>query len=139
MVLVMYCLSGPLLNPFSVTLCIWVLPSFFHRLTPCNKERLPSSIKPRSVKCCSDGCPSGGFSHLHTGSLEISQSGPSGSWSSRLPRPFSPDCSVWPGGQLRGLGCSKHLPFKNYKGHCALWNLQAVDFLFFVAFFRSVP
>ena len=29
MVLFMYCLSGPLLNPFSVTLCIWVLPSFF--------------------------------------------------------------------------------------------------------------
>ena len=32
------------------------------------------AIKPRSVECFSDGCPSGSFSHLHTGSLELSRS-----------------------------------------------------------------
>ena len=42
-----------------------------------NEERLPSgpsAIKPRSAECCSDDCPSGSFSHLHSGSLELSQS-----------------------------------------------------------------
>ena len=66
------------------------------------EERLPSdhsALKPRSVECCCDGCPSGSFSHLHTGSLELSQSDHSGTWSPRLPRP-QPDCSVCPGGQL---------------------------------------
>ncbi len=33
------------------------------------------------------------------------------------------------------ITCSKLLPFKNYEGHCTLWNLQ----IFFVAFLRSVP
>ena len=34
------------------------------------EEKLPSghsAIKPRSMECCSDGCPSGSWSHLHTG------------------------------------------------------------------------
>lgn len=41
------------------------------------EERLQSghfAIKPRSAECCSDGCPSRSFSHLHTGSLALSQS-----------------------------------------------------------------
>ena len=45
--------------------------------------------------------PSGRFSHLHRGTLELCQSDhrvlvhlPDQAWS------FSPDCSVWPGGQL---------------------------------------
>lgn len=32
-----------------------------------------SVMKPRSVECSTEGCPSGSFSLLHTGSLEISQ------------------------------------------------------------------
>ena len=46
-----------------------------------------------------DGCPSGKFSHLHRGTLELCQ-WLSGSSSPLCPRPFSPDCLVWPGGQL---------------------------------------
>ena len=41
------------------------------------EERLPpvnTAIKPRSMECCRDGYPSGSFSYLHTGSLELSQS-----------------------------------------------------------------
>ena len=41
------------------------------------EEGLPlihSAIKPRSMEYCSDGCRSGRFSGLHTGSLELSQS-----------------------------------------------------------------
>lgn len=39
-----------------------------------------SDIKLRLVECCSDGCPSASFSHLHTWSLELNQ-WMSGSWS----------------------------------------------------------
>ncbi len=58
-----------------------------------------TAIKPRSMECCSDVCPSVGFSHLYIWS-----------WSSTRvtirflvstqPKPFSINCSVWPGGQL---------------------------------------
>jgi hypothetical protein len=51
------------------------------------------------VECCRDGCPSGRFSHLHRETLKLCL-WPSGSWSPPWPRPFSPDWSVWPGGQL---------------------------------------
>ncbi len=65
------------------------------------EERIEFStaIKPRSVECCSDVCPSVDFSHLYIWS-----------WSSTRvtirflvttqPKPFSMNCSVWPGGQL---------------------------------------
>ena len=40
------------------------------------EERLSSGHSartPRWMECCSDGCPSGSFSHLYTGSLELCQ------------------------------------------------------------------
>ena len=52
-----------------------------------------SAIKYRWVECCSDGCPSGGFSNLHTGSVEHRQNDHH-ILGHRLPRPFSPDCSL---------------------------------------------
>ena len=33
-----------------------------------------STIKPLLLECCRDGCPSGRFSHLHRGTLELGQS-----------------------------------------------------------------
>ena len=64
------------------------------------EEWLPSghsTIKTWLVECCRDGCTFGRFSHLHRVAL---LEWPSGSWSRPWPKPFSPDCSVWPGGQL---------------------------------------
>ena len=54
-----------------------------------------------------------------------------GSWSPPRPRPFSPDCSVWPGG-------SKLLTFKFDGGHCVLGDLQCCRNVL-VPFPRSVP
>ena len=61
-------------QPFRVFL---ETPSGLSRVFPVTEERLPSghfAMKPRSVEHCSDGCPSGSVSHLHTGSLELGQS-----------------------------------------------------------------
>jgi hypothetical protein len=66
---------------------------------PFTEEWLPSgqsTIKADLLECCRDGCPFGSFSHLHKGTLELCQ-WQSGSWSPPWPRPFSPDCSGWPG------------------------------------------
>ena len=69
-----------------------LLQNPFLCLVSFTEERLPlghSARKPRSVECCSDSCPSGSFSHLHLGSLNLSRSdhqllGHQGT--------FSPDC-----------------------------------------------
>ena len=47
--------------------------------------------RPWLVESCRDGCPSGRFSSLHRGTLEL---WPSGDWSPLWLRPFSPDRSV---------------------------------------------
>jgi hypothetical protein len=59
-----------------------------------------STTKAWLVDCCRNGCPSGRFSHLHRGTLESLSEWPLGSWLPSWPRPFSPEYSVWPGGQL---------------------------------------
>ena len=105
------------------------------------EERLPSghsAIKPRSMVCCSDGCPSGGFSHLHTRPLELSQSDHRvlGHLSYEGPFPL-----IAQSGQValgRVLVVTKLLPFKNYGGHCAPGTLQC-SIICFAAFPRSVP
>ena len=83
-----------------------------------------SAIKPRTVECCSDGCPSGSFSHLHTGSLELNLSDHRvlGHLSYQGPSPLIAQFGWVP--SSRSAGCSKLLTFKNYGGHCALGNLQ---------------
>ena len=106
------------------------------------EERLPSghsAIKPRSVECCSDGCPSGSFSHLHTGSLELSQSDHRvlGHLSYQGPCPLPIAQFGQAASSRKSPGCSKLLPFKNYGGHCALGNLQCSRIFFSLP--RSVP
>ena len=100
------------------------------------KEKLlfgHSSMKPRSVDICSDGCPFG-ISPISTQHLWSSK-WPLDSWSHLLPRPFSLDCSVWSGSQLYEESRFSLLPFQSYGGHRAL---QCSRYSF-VPFFRSVP
>ena len=89
------------------------------------------------VECCRNGCPSGSFSHLHRGTVELSQSdhrvlghlldqGPSS-----LIGQFGREVSS-------SLGGSKLLPFKNDGGHCVVGDLQCCRSVF-VHFPRSVP
>lgn len=63
-------------------LTVWVSFRYFHEMSKqafmCLFEERPASghsaVKPKSVECCSDGCPSGSHSQLHRESLELSQS-----------------------------------------------------------------
>ena len=67
------------------------------RLSSCH-----SAINPKSVVlqwCCS----SRSFSHPRHGISGAQPDWPLGSWSPLFTRPFSPDCSVWPGSQLYEL------------------------------------
>ena len=94
---------------------------------PFTEERLPpghSAIKPRSVECCSDGCPYGSFSHL-------------GFLVTALAKVFLPRLLSLAGqpGLERVLIV---LPLNNYGGHCAFGNLECSRNVF-VAFPRSVP
>ena len=76
----------------------------------------------RLVECCRDGCPSGRFSHLHRGTLELCQSG----------HRVLPDQGASPplaqfgraASSRKSLCGSKLLPFKNDGGHCVLGNFQ---------------
>ena len=97
--------------------------------------RLATTIKAWLVERCRDGCPSGSFSHLHRGTLELFQSNHH-NWSPTWPRPFSPNCSV--PSSRKSLGGSKLLPFKNDAGHCVLWDIQCCRHVW-VPFPRSVP
>lgn len=64
--------------------------------------------------CCSDGCPSASFSHLHTTRS-----------TARVSRLFFLDFSVWTGTNSRkSTDRSKLLPFKKLGSCCALGNLQ---------------
>ena len=71
-----------------------------------------SAIKPRLMECCSGGRPSGSLSHLHRGSLELSQ---------RIIGIPSLTKALLP----RSPGCSTLLPLKNYGGRWSLGNLQS--------------
>ena len=97
------------------------------------EEWLPSghyTIKAWLVEFCRDGCPSGRFSHLHRGTLELCQSDHQG--------PSPPIAQFgWAASSRKSLDGSKRLPFKN-GGHCVLWDLQCcINWL--VHFPRSVP
>ncbi|ETE67749.1 hypothetical protein L345_06466, partial [Ophiophagus hannah] len=71
------------------------------------KKRAFSAIKPRSVEGCSNGCPSGTLSHLHTRSLELSQR-TIGFLVISLTKALLSSCSVWPGNQLlKSPDCTK--------------------------------
>ena len=91
------------------------------------------------MECCRDGCPSGRFSHLQRGTLDLCQSdyrllghlpdqGPS-----PLIAQFGPAAS-----SRKNLGGSKLLPLKNDGGHCVLEDLQCCRH-FLVPSPRHVP
>ena len=92
---------------------------------------------PSSVECCSDGYPSGSFSHLHTGSLDWTGVA-IGFLVTSLTKALLPRLLSLAASSRKSPGCSKPLPFKNFGGHCALGNLQC-GIMFFEAFPRSVP
>ena len=91
------------------------------------------------MEWCRDGCPSGRFSHLHRGTLELCQSD---HWVlSHLPdQGPSPPIAQFgrAAGSRKYLDCSKLLPFMNDGGHCVLRDLQCCRH-FLVPFPRSVP
>ena len=92
------------------------------------KEWLPSghsNIKAWLVESCRDGCPSGRFSHLHKGTLELCQS------DHRVPghlpdKGTSPPIAQFGHAAIsrKSLGCSKLILFKNDGDHCVLGDLQ---------------
>ena len=98
-----------------------------------------STIKAWLVECCSDGCPSGRFSHLHKVTLELCQSN---NWFlGHLPDqgPSPPIAQFGRAASYRkSLGGSKLLPFKNDGSHCVLGDLQCCQNVL-VPFPRSVP
>ena len=104
-----------------------------------SEERFSSGhsvIKPRSLECCSEGCP-GSFFHLHTGSLELSQSDHKvlGHLTYRgTSHPIS--LILWAASLRKSPGCSELLLVKNYGGHCSRLNLKCRRHCF-VAFPRS--
>ena len=99
-----------------------------------------STIKAWLVECCRDGCPSGSFSYLHRGTLELCQS-------DHRVLGHLPDQG--PSLPIAQFGCaassrktktlpSKLLPFKNDGGDCVLRDLLCCRH-FLVPFPRSVP
>ncbi len=98
-----------------------------------------SAIKPRLVEGCSDGWLSTTFCHLPNASLELSHSDLwvlhylSHQGSSPPIAQFGRTAS-----SRKGSGRPKRLPFKDYRGHCALRNLKCSR-IFFVTLARSVP
>ena len=94
---------------------------------PFTEEWLPSGhsiIKASLVEGCRDGCPSGRFSHLHRGTLELCRSDLqvlghlTGQGPSPLIAQFGQEAS-----SRKSLGGSKLLPFKNDGGYCVLGDL----------------
>ena len=84
-----------------------------------------SIIKAWLVECCREGCPSGRFSHLHRGSLELCQTDHRvlGHLPDQGPFP-SIDQFGRAANTRKSLGGSKLLSFKNDGVHCVLKDLQ---------------
>ena len=104
-------------------------------------EWLPSghsTIKAWLVECCRDGWPSGRYSHLHRGSLDLCLSDHRvlGHLPDQGPSPPIAQFG-WAARSRKSFGGSK-LPFKIDGGHCVLGDLQCCRHLL-VPFPRSVP
>jgi hypothetical protein len=87
------------------------------------------------VEHCRDGCPSGRFSHLYRGILELFQSERRdlGHIPDQCPSPpIAP--FGWAASSSKSLGGSKLLPFKKDGAHCVLGDFQH----FLVPFPRSL-
>ena len=101
---------------------------------PFTEEWLPSghcTIKAWLVECCRDGCPSGRFSNLHRGTLELCQS-------DHQVLGHLPDQGPSPPNAQFGRAATLRVPFKNDGGHCVLGDLQWYRSVL-VPFPRSVP
>ena len=95
---------------------------------PFTEEWLPSgdfTIKALLVECCRDGCPSGRFSHLYRGTLELCQSN---HWALGHLHDQGPSPPIaqfgWEASTRKSLGGPTLLLFKNDEGHCVLGDLQ---------------
>ena len=113
----------------------WIVMCLF------TEEWLPSgysTIKALLVECCRDGCPSGRFSHLHRGTLELCQSDHWVLGHLFDQGPSSPIAQFGRAASSKSLVGSKRLPFKNDGGHCVLGDLQCCRH-FLVPFPRFVP
>ena len=91
------------------------------------------------MECCRDGCPSGRFSHLHRGTLELIQSN---HWVLGHPPDQGPSTPIaqfgWAVTSRKSLCGSILLPFQNDGGHCVLGDLHCCITVL-VPFPRSVP
>ena len=91
------------------------------------------------MECCRDDCPSGRFSHLYRGTLELCQS--DHRVLGHIPDQ-GPSCLIAHFGRAamsrKSLCGFKFLPFKNDGGHCVLGDLQGCRH-FLLPFPRSVP
>jgi hypothetical protein len=100
---------------------------------------LRSGFRLDTLPSCRDSCPSGKFSHLYRGTLELCQS--YYRFLGHLPDqgPSPPIAQFgWAASSRKSLGGSKLLPFKNNGGHCVLGDLQCCRH-FLVPFPGSVP
>ena len=92
-----------------------------------------SIIKAWLVECCRDGCPSGRFSHLHRGTLELCQSDRRFLGHPPDQGPSLPTAQFgWAASSRKSLGGSK-----NNGSHCVLGDLQCCRH-FLVPFPKSV-
>ena len=91
------------------------------------------------VECCRDGCTSGRFSHLHRGTLDLSQSDHWVLGHLSDQGPSSPSAQFRRADSSRkSLGGSIFFPFRDDEGHCFLEDLQCCR-CFLVPFPRSLP
>ena len=91
-----------------------------------------STIKALLIECCRDGCPSGRFSHLYRGTLELCQSDHwvLGHLSDQGPStPFAQ--FGWAASSKKSLVGSKLLPFKNDGGTVFLGTFNAADIFWY--------
>lgn len=90
------------------------------------------------MECCRNGCPSERFSSLHRAMLELRLGGDR-ELMITLTKAFYTDCSNWLGVQLyEESRCFKLLPFLDYWGCCAHWDLLSCRNVS-VRFPRSAP
>ena len=92
------------------------------------------TIKSWLVECCRDGCPSGSFTHLHKGTLELYRSDHRvlGQLPDQVPSPLIAQFGL-AASSRKSLGGSKLLPFKKDGGHCGLGGPSMLQTFFLEA------
>jgi hypothetical protein len=118
-----------LVNSKRAVMCL-LLMSGFH---------LATTMKAWLVECYRDGCPSGRFSYLHRGTLDLSVSDHwvLGHLPGHGPTPTIAQVCL-AASSRKSLDGAKLLSFKDDGGHCVLGDLQCCRYVL-VPFPRSVP